>query len=143
MKLLLFIASIISAKAETKEFKEVNAGSAWFLTSNRPDSWETHPGASILRGQKNEGELLFAEYEYGIAYPFILTAKLAAGIKLGKLHWSSTFRPWPLSVGQQIEVPLENFSIVASYERWYDPNFDHLEGEFATVGVRWNSNWKK
>jgi hypothetical protein len=46
-------------------------------------------------------------------------------------------------VGIQLEVPLEKFSVTASYERWYDPNFDYLEGEFVTLGIRWNSNWKK
>ncbi len=144
--LTIFTALTVSntAQADHARYREFNGGFANFSTSSNPKDRASYPGFSYLRGLRTVDFPLYVDVQAGFAFPTIVTAKTSVGLQYKDLRVSAGARPWPLSVGAQIEYGNEKFSVLYSFEYWElhelksrperDPAY------FMTIGIRWERN---
>ena len=140
---VFFIASNYAqefSKGVSKDsFIEWNFGVAFLEGENIP-----FPGASVLWGKTyiNEKDLIF-EYEAGLAFPTLVTAKLGIGKKFNNTKVVVGIRPFPFNVyGQTSFAKSENRYWIASIE--YNPmnSKDRFSNALLNFGYRWHLDRK-
>jgi hypothetical protein len=93
------------------------------------------PGASYLRVKTKTDGKVFTEFQYGVAFPTILTAKIVTGVNLDKSRIGMALRLYPLSFGPQFEFYSKKKSLTISLEACYGYYMDPI-GVLFTVGFR-------
>ena len=122
--IILLLPMLLCGQKENKKFAELNIGVTDF----------GFPGASILWGQTFEfPKNKVVEYQLGIAFPTIGTAKFAAGLGNLKNNIMLAVRPWPLFIGPQVKLGI----ISLSAEFGTDDFVSADAAAIYTVGFRW------
>jgi len=129
--LFLFIPlGLFGQRKNTQTFIEINIGVASIDDYDFSDPW---PGSSVLFGQTFEfTKNGVFEYQIGIAFPAIITGKLALGAGSLKNNIGLAIRPWPLTIGPQGKIG--NFSF--SFEVGNNDTASFDAGYIATIGYR-------
>ena len=118
---------------EVDNFKELNAGICYFGNNY------IYPGFSFLWGKSiyysNNTAL---EFQGGLAFPSILTAKIGYGV--GNIHskFLISIRLWPQSIGLQYDTRRKTFSVeklVSGFVESYG-NGTFGDSWIATIGFR-------
>ncbi len=138
INILLFAPILLFGQENNKEkFLELNIGIA---ATDGYDLSGGFPGASFLFGQtKQFSENGIFEYQIGIAFPSIVTGKVAVGYGNLKNNIALAVRPWPLFIGPQAKIGNFTFSFEVGTES--EISFD--AGLISTVAYRWTIGGKK
>ena len=109
--LLLLLIPSIGYCQYSNSYNEINAGvildGISFEGSTVIDADFFFPGASFLWGKtKYYQNNTFLDYQYGLAFPTIITGKIGFGIGNSEsiISISSGLRPWPPTVYMQLNV---------------------------------------
>ena len=124
-------------KMSQNSFTELNVGVAFL-----DDGWIPFPGASFLWGQTfiNKNDVIF-EYEVGLAFPTLVTAKLGIGKKFNNTKVIVGVRPWPFNIyGQSSFGERESGYWITSIE--FNPTYSDSSSlstkAILNFGYRWN-----
>ena len=93
------------------------------------------PGASYLRVKTKTKGKTFSEFQYGVAFPTILTAKAVTGVNLDKSRIGMALRLYPLSFGPQFEFYGKKKSLTMSLEMCHGYTMKPV-GVLFTIGFR-------
>ncbi len=137
----VFLSSVAFGQTEKKQFIELNGGIA---SIGSYDYSMPMPGASVLYGQTFQKNNLLLEWQFGVAFPSIVTGKLGIGLGTLNSNYILSIRPWPLALGPQLNI--RNLSV--SFEVGIpDGNMDVMPsmgaGFIFTIGWRWQVKSKK
>ncbi len=92
-------------RIKVNSFVELNVGFA-IMSIHYDEDRSYFPGASVLWGQTFTNQRnYFIEYQAGLAFPTVVTAKLGIGKKINKTKISAGVRPYPLNLYAQITIP--------------------------------------
>jgi len=111
--IVLFLLTTLNTKAQrSTNFKEFNVG---LYLDELDESMFVFPGASFLWGKTTYiSDNFLLDYEYGIAFPTIITGKIGLGIGSSNNALVIGIRPWPPSgYFQYIKQEKHLFSIEA------------------------------
>jgi hypothetical protein len=132
--LLLILIPLIGKSQTTIPYVEANLG---FSTGIIP----FFPGASALYGATTKYESGFLlDYQAGIAFPTLFTAKGGVGYDINGTELSIGIRPWPTSTYLQVVINRSNklSNIVISAESMLFSDVFVQRG-ILTVGWRFNN----
>ena len=110
--LILILAPLLTLSQSNNTYKEINLGIALFDDSG-------FPGASFLFGKtKYYTNNTMLDYQLGVAFPSIVTAKIGFGIGNEDFATIIGIRPWPTCAYLQLsENQKHNLSVeYGSYE---------------------------
>tara|TARA_Y100001973_G_C5200878_1_gene337540 strand:+ start:2029 stop:2466 length:438 start_codon:yes stop_codon:yes gene_type:complete len=93
------------------------------------------PGMSYLRVKTKTKGKAFSEFQYGVAFPTILTAKAVTGVQLDNSRIGMGLRLYPLAIGPQMEFHNKKRSLSISVEACYGYYMDPV-GILFTLGFR-------
>ena len=126
---LLGFSNPTEAKTTTYNEKNIGAcvGSYWCEGG--------FPGASYLRVKTKADGKAFSEFQYGVAFPTILTVKAVTGVQLDKSRIGMGLRLYPLAFGPQVEFYKKKKSFSISVEACYGYYMDPV-GILITFGFR-------
>jgi hypothetical protein len=128
--LILVFPVMILGQKERNKFVEGNAGIA--SVDDYSFSWPI-PGCSILYGETYSNDGLVTEWQLGLAFPTVATAKLFVGGGNLENNIGIGIRPWPFFVGPQAKIGRVSFSFEVGTND--TPSFE--AGLIATMGYRW------
>ena len=129
MGFVLGFSNPIAAKTTTYNEKNIGAclGGDWCEGG--------FPGASYLRVKTKTDGKAFSEFQYGVAFPTILTVKAVTGVQLDKSRIGMGLRLYPLAFGPQVEFYKKKRSFSISIEACYGYSMDPV-GILITFGFR-------
>ena len=121
-----------NAQRQSVSFTELNVGGA----TMEGYEWDNvFPGASLLFGKTIQlSNNNVTEFQIGVAFPTIVTGKVAVGVGTLEKNVMVAVRPWPLMVGPQVKRNQFTWSLELGTAG--SPSFD--AGWIATVGYRWD-----
>ena len=121
-----------NAQRQSVSFTELNFGGA---TIGGYEWDNVYPGASLLYGKTIQlSNNNVTEFQIGVAFPTIVTGKVAVGVGTLEKNVMVAVRPWPLMVGPQVKRNQFTWSLeLGTASR---PSFD--AGWIATVGYRFD-----
>ena len=93
------------------------------------------PGASLLRVKIKTEDKTYREFQYGVAFPTILTVKAVTGVQLDKSRIGMGLRIYPLAFGPQVGFYSKKRSLSISIEACYGYYMDPV-GILVTFGFR-------
>jgi hypothetical protein len=130
---------------EKKSFLELNVGIAKVGDFNNDNEvFSYFPGASVLFGQTfiyNDNTVF--EYEVGLAFPTIATAKFGFGRKFDNLIWTAGIRPFPFNLYTQAEFnPTDSGSWTMSLEGNPLGSNDETIFNISAGNINFGYRWK-
>ena len=141
--LLLAPMLVFSQENNENKFIELNIGIAaidgYDFSATRFLN-ASFPGASLLFGHTRQiTDNGIFEYQVGIAFPTIVTGKIAVGFGNLKNNIALAVRPWPLLIGPQAKIG--NFTF--SFEVGTNQEISFDAGFISTIAYRWTIGKKK
>lgn len=132
---LLFLTNINGQGKTTTPYTELNIG---FSSGVVP----LFPGASVLYGATTKYKSGFLlDYEAGLAFPSLITAKGGIGFLFNQTELSVGIRPWPASTYGQVRIdrPKKYSDIIISLETMPWANDLFIQRVIFTIGWRFDN----
>ena len=99
----------------------------------------TFPGLSFLVGRQYfVSEKVFIEFQGGLAFPTIVTAKSGIGISLKHIGVSAGLRVFPTLAYFQLHLPFKNSQLNVSAETALFSEWFSIAQHIFTIGYQWN-----